>query len=298
MSNKTPADSQIQAAIRHFGLAVTTVEAVPESFSSIVRVLTLSDGAKVVLKLPFNQRKLQRETRILTLLQGRLPVPTVLASWQGDETTAGALLLSWLPGAPATNDATPALAYGMGELLAQLHQVRTRGFGDDYDTPSQSTDWQARLVEYISSWETECSPALPTTFVQQAVTTYQTLLQRLPPPDGPCLVHMDYRPGNILVDGEAITGLIDFESARGGSAERDFVKMREELWLNNPATEAPFLSGYAAVRPLPDLAAALPLNELQNALASLAWAIRRDQVGNAFWQQNMQVAERLIRDGR
>ncbi|WP_244188406.1 phosphotransferase [Paenibacillus kribbensis] len=33
---------------------------------------------------------------------------------------------------------------------------------------------------------------------------------------------MDFRPGNILVNGNEVAGIIDFESARGGSSEIDF----------------------------------------------------------------------------
>lgn len=37
--------------------------------------------------------------------------------------------------------------------------------------------------------------------------------------------HMDFRPGNILVNGNEVAGIIDFESARGGSSEIDFTKV-------------------------------------------------------------------------
>lgn len=93
-----------------------------------------------------------------------------------------------------------------------------------------------------------------------------------------------------------ITGLIDFESARGGSAERDFCKIKEELWDTDPTTRQPFLDGYQSIRPLPALASALPLCELQNALASLIWCLWRNTSSGPFFERNMRILERITKD--
>ena len=87
----------VREAITHFDLHVTNVESVEESYSSVVRILTLESGERVVLKIPFIQRKLFRELATLQYLQADLPVPDVLNYWIQDDGTPGALLLSWLP---------------------------------------------------------------------------------------------------------------------------------------------------------------------------------------------------------
>lgn len=88
----------VQEAIVHFGLHVTKVESVEESYSSIVRIMTLESGERLVLKIPFIQRKLFRELAALQYLQADLPVPDVVDYWIRDDGNPGALLLSWLPG--------------------------------------------------------------------------------------------------------------------------------------------------------------------------------------------------------
>lgn len=284
---------KIQAAIDYFRLNVTTIQLVEESYSSTVRILWLTSGEKLVLKLPFNRNKVMREQKILTLLQGRLPVPRLIDGWLGDDEIPGALLLSYLPGACVKGAMTPNDCYAMGELLARLHMVKTQGFGDDYEQVSDASAWRQMFIDYLAEWPLLCEPILSPTLLQRTVAKYNELLAMLPPPDGPCIIHVDYRPGNILMENGKITGLIDFESARGGSAERDFCKIKEELWDIDPATRHPFLDGYQTIRPLPNLAQALPLCELQNALASLLWCLRRNTSNGPFWEHNMRALERI-----
>ena len=287
-------ESKTQAALDYFRLQVASVQPIAEeSYSSTVQILHLVGGEKVVLKLPFSRSKVKREQKVLTLLQGRLPVPQVLDCWLGNEEIPGALLLSCLPGAPLKAPVTPDHCYALGELLAHLHLVKTAGFGDDYEQVSEPTAWRQSFVDYLAEWPALCQAILAPALLARTIAKYQELLTLLPPPDGPCLIHMDYRPGNILMAEGAITGLIDFESARGGSAERDFCKIKDELWDNDPATRQPFLEGYQSVRPLPDLATALPLCELQNALASLAWCLRRHTTSGPFFEHNLAVIERM-----
>ncbi|WP_430103640.1 phosphotransferase [Peribacillus simplex] len=72
--------------------------------------------------------------------------------------------------------------------------------------------------------------------------------------DGPCVVHMDFRPGNILVLNESkISGLIDFESAHGGPSEIDFTKIKQYVWDVYPETKEEFILGYKSIRTLPNL---------------------------------------------
>jgi Ser/Thr protein kinase RdoA (MazF antagonist) len=158
---------------------------------------------------------------------------------------------------------------------------------------SDPSAWRQMFVDYLAEWPSLCQSILPPPLLHRSIAKYEALLAMLPPPDGPCIIHMDYRPGNILLAHGRITGLIDFESARGGSAERDFCKIKEELWDIDPHTRQPFLDGYQAVRPLPDLALALPLCELQNVMASLVWCLRRNALSGPFFEGNLRSLERI-----
>ncbi len=41
--------------------------------------------------------------------------------------------------------------------------------------------------------------------------------------DGTCVVHRDYRPGNLIVHDGKLQGIIDWTGARTSFAEEDFI---------------------------------------------------------------------------
>ena len=59
-----------------------------------------------------------------------------------------------------------------------------------------------------------------------------------PPVTGDDLVHLDFHPGNVLVVGEKITGLVDLDGARRGDRHFDLVTLRFNL-----SRWAPHLTG-------------------------------------------------------
>jgi predicted Ser/Thr protein kinase len=124
-----------------FELNVIEVAAVTKSNSSNVRILTLEDGKKVVLKIPFNSKKLEREKKALELLNGRVPVPKVIEYYEGDNTMSGALLISYMDGKPLTGYVSEELAYQIGVMLANIHSIQLKKYGEietegERDNPS------------------------------------------------------------------------------------------------------------------------------------------------------------------
>jgi predicted Ser/Thr protein kinase len=72
-------------------LKVKRLDAVTESNSSEVYILTLENNKKVVLKIPFNSQKFKREKKALELLKGKVLVPEVINYYNGDAEIPGAL---------------------------------------------------------------------------------------------------------------------------------------------------------------------------------------------------------------
>jgi Ser/Thr protein kinase RdoA (MazF antagonist) len=285
----------VREAITHFDLQVTNVESVEESYSSMVRILTLESGERVVLKIPFIQRKLFRELAALQYLQANLPVPDVVDYWIRDDGTPGALLLSWLPGKVITGQVTPELAFGMGLLLGNLHTHQLEGYGEVFELLNKSSSgWWTMLDKYFQAWQTLCVDTIPPALFEKALERYAQLYATLPEPDGPNWVHFDYRPGNVLVQGEVITGLIDFESARAGSGDLDFVKIKEQVWDLWPDTKKPFLNGYASIRPLPQIESTLPFYELTNAFGGIAWCVKRSKTKDPFFNENLRKLRQIL----
>lgn len=102
----------------------------------------------------------------------------------------------------------------------------------------------------------------------------------------PCLVHRDYRPGNLPVDPQTfrITGLLDFEAVQVGDAGVDFAKVEGEFFRLRPEAREPFMAGYASVRPLPD-PAEVAVHDLINTLGSIHWAA--EHASPEFSAQNL-----------
>lgn len=90
-----------------------------------------------------------------------------------------------------------------------------------------------------------------------------------------------------------LTGLIDFESARGGSADLDFTKVSHYVWAANPQTKPAFLAGYATIRPVPEIERTLPLYQLHNALGGVAWCVRRTNTDDPFFHENITVIRHM-----
>nr|WP_245237167.1 phosphotransferase [Paenibacillus ihuae] len=86
---------------------------------------------------------------------------------------------------------------------------------------------------------------------------------------------MDFRPGNILVSNNKVIGIIDYESARRGSAEIDFAKINRYVWEVNPQSKPAYVEGYESIRPLPELERILPFYNFYDAFSAVAWCEKR-----------------------
>jgi Putative homoserine kinase type II (protein kinase fold) len=253
--------SSVLNVIEKLKLNVLHIEGVPESYSSEVYKLTLASGETVYVKIPFNRDKLVREFKMLETLKGVIPVPQVLDIWYGDERSTGALLLSAIPGMHCTGNIDEKLAYQIGTYHAMLHEVTTPGYG--YHTTDgfkvlDPNNWRLHIKHNFDKWKEPCKEILAPELYERCIHHFDGIYAALPDPDGPCIVHMDFRPGNILVNDDKVIGIIDFESARGGSTEIDFTKVNRYIWEVNPRTKPPYIEGYQSIRPMMPLEDVLP----------------------------------------
>ena len=61
--------------------------------------------------------------------------------------------------------------------------------------------------------------------------------------DGPCMIHRDFRPGNMIVHHGKLMGILDWASTRFGFAEQDFCSMEHRHWPGNPEHKHSLLAG-------------------------------------------------------
>ncbi|WP_028552593.1 phosphotransferase family protein [Paenibacillus sp. UNC451MF] len=286
--------SHIQNAVEAFGLNIQDIKPVPDSFSSEVAQVILHNGGSVYIKIPYNQSKLYREYAMLNrLMKHHLPVPHVLDLWEGDEQCSGALLLEALKGSPLTETDDVKLAYEIGTLHAQLHSVPMPGYGEDSRDGYHYLDhenWREYIRSQFEKCKEPCSELLPAGLFEACLNHFDSVFSKLPEPDGPCAIHMDFRPGNLLVDQSRLVGIIDFESSRGGSSECDFTKIDRYLWKNRHPMKQAYIEGYSGIRPMIDIDLVLPFYSFYDSFSTVVWCRKRGLEKNRrFYEESVNV---------
>ena len=275
----------IEDAIEALDLEVVKISELPESHSSIVRVLTLVSDERVVIKIPQSDKKLAREYRALSISRDceLTPIPLV------QRTEPRALLMAWLPGRPLLAPAcTSDHARQIGAALASIHansegrvEPIAEGWWEVLRANAREHLKLCRKLGGDRDWDRSAR-----------------VFGRSPEfdPDVFVLVHFDFRLGNLLFDGDRLCGVVDFESSRPGDAAFDFAKISEELWpLRHPELRDATLEGYSQRRALPrDWSSSLPLYALYEALSRVAWCVKNDKRGTPFFHASRDAVSRHV----
>jgi aminoglycoside phosphotransferase (APT) family kinase protein len=187
-----------------------------------------------------------------------VPVPKVLLvedSTDGGKFTS-VCVLSKLPGHPldqrevTSPDEDRKYLSGIirkaGSILSKLHQVETIGFGEInengqgefetfYDSLVSSLLDTERLDKVITH-----NNLPPNLFnkAMQILKSHQDILTAIKPH----LLHGDYGPKHIMVDGDQITGILDFGNARSGDPALDFAWW--DSWYNDQTPTKWLMEGY------------------------------------------------------
>jgi len=287
----------IKRVIEIMKLKVRDMDSVPESYSSKVCSLVLENNEKVILKIPYSREKLLKEYKMLELLEGKLPTARILDFWEGDDEISGALLLSFIDGEPITDNISGKTAFQMGELLARLHNIEIdkNKLGDAYRLiHTEKNEWWKTIRRWFEDCVDDCKHILDAELLNKCIKKFNFYYKTLPQPDYPSVVHMDYRPGNLLIKDSYIAGLLDFENARIGSADVDFSKMKIYVWDLYPETRKEFLKGYSLIRPLPDIERTLPFYLLFNTFTGVSWCVKRGKINDIFCNQNIIKLKELV----
>lgn len=279
--------------IEKFGLQVISIHEVEDSHSSTVHKCHLRNGENVFIKIPYSKLKYQRELEAYEILKGSVAIPELLDYWSGDAACPGAFLLTELKGNPLTPEDSPTVAFQVGVLHASMHTIQP----PDVLTGIQNEflNWSHFIEKQFYSFAEDVRDVLDESLFKQAIERFEKMKQQLPAPDGPGFIHMDFRPANIIVDGNKVSGVIDFESVRFGSTEIDFTKLYRDFLSFDPILDQAYQDGYNSVRPLIDLEVVLPFYQFTDAFNSIGWCKRRGIEKNAlFLEENMTILKRLL----
>jgi aminoglycoside phosphotransferase (APT) family kinase protein len=206
------------------GSQLVTATELLGGLSSTVASLTFADGAELVLRLHTQDDWLAREPDLATreavalrALAGTDMVAPLLVAVDefGEFCGRPALLMTRLPGEPDLSDASPARLDALAAALSPLHAL---------SAPAGLPGFQASLAA--------AARVAPTWTQAPEVWRAAISVCAGPAPSGGMgFIHRDYHPGNVLVDGGRISGVVDWVNACAGPPEIDVAHCRVNLAL-------------------------------------------------------------------
>lgn len=163
--------------------------------------------------------------------QAAIPTPEIYRVFAPDDGLGDGFIMSWLDGetlgtrivkAPELNEVRPLLAKQCGQILARIHTIDIKASGLDTElatiTPSEfiqdtwadyrELDTPQPMIDYSARW----------------------LLENIPQQTRECLVHNDFRNGNLMINKTGIVGVLDWEIAHIGDPMRDLGWLCTNSW--------------------------------------------------------------------
>jgi aminoglycoside phosphotransferase (APT) family kinase protein len=177
-----------------------------------------------------------------------IPAPRILGLDEGDATGVRMVLETVLPGRSTIPvEPTPQRLRVLGATAALFRAVVTE--------PTPQLPVRTRP---ISASDFSQRRQLGTDHTTPLLSAADACVTRLPVPPGPMvLVHGDLWQGNLLFDGDTLTGIVDWDMAGVGHNGIDLSSLRLDAALMfGPDAADPVLAGWesAAGEPAPDLA--------------------------------------------
>jgi Ser/Thr protein kinase RdoA (MazF antagonist) len=242
----------------------------------------------LILKKCASESEYYRELFFLRHLQSSLPVPRLIDSVAPSSNTAGAILMEYLEGHLLhPNDWSEGLFYELGTVLARLHLNRTDAYGDLTKPEKMQSTAASYFEEKFSEELQECGAHLPNSLITMCERYFSAHRDLFDHVDGPCMIHRDFRPGNIMIRNGKIGGVIDWAGARSGFAEQDFCGMEHPQWPKDAVYKNAFLKGYGNIRPIPDSERIIPLLQIGRALAVIGFCVK----SNTWQGKNRKIYE-------
>ncbi len=249
--------------------------------AEVYKVIT-PDINSLILKICPNSDDYLREIYFLTKFKSSLPIPKIIATVEPSNANFGAILMEYLKGELLKDsDWSNDLAFEIGVTLARLHNNRTDAYGDLTKPKTLIQEPSPYFNDKFEEELEECRGHLPKKLMENCSSYLNRYQNALALVDGPCIVHRDFRPGNIIVRQEKLKGIIDWAGFRSGFAEQDFCSIEHFKWPPNAKYKKTLLEGYSSIRPIPNYPLIMPLLQLGRALAVIGYTIKSNTWDNS-----------------
>jgi serine/threonine protein kinase len=254
----------------------------------------------LILKVCSRKGDFLRESYFLSRFAGKILVPKIIQLIEPEEGLDAAVLMECVQGdllKPET--ITKTLASEIGALLARIHLQHAEGYGDLTDPSHLSNDSRIPFTMKFEEGIEECKGHLSGSLLETCKRHFERDIDLLLSADGPCVIHRDFRPGNIIASDGKVQGIIDWSSGRGGFAEDDFCPLEFGEWPSG--CKSSFLEGYASIRKVPDYKRMMPLLHLSRAVAAVGFTVKRgtwESRNSKLYQFNLRYLKSLAGGGK
>lgn len=259
--------SRVNFYLQQLGISNAIASRITHSATMVAEVYRIEQQSydPLILKICNLPRHYYRECKSLERLADVVPVPRITGTIPPNEHINGAILMEYIPGTMLNSQTMTAnTAHELGTFLARVHSIRGDGSRED------------AVRCFIQGFEeniAECKDHIPAHILQACRRYVATHVDLLGTADGPCMAHRDFHPGNILVDNDIVTGIIDWSSAQSGFAEEDLCVFHSS-WHVSDEIKNIFFRGYEKNRTLPDYHTTAPLLKLNKRLAIIGFTVR------------------------
>ncbi len=269
-----------------------------DAMVALVYRVTLASGIQLILKICSRNEDYLREVYFLRHFAEQISVPRIIQLVPPEKGINGAILMECLSGELLkASDLTDKLAYEIASQLACIHLNRVDGYGDLTQPNELSQDPRIHFTAKFEEGLDECNNHLPPMLLKQCRSYYETHLDLFSSLDGPCMIHRDFRPGNLIVEKGQLRGIIDWSSGRASFAEEDFCSLEHGVWSKHPKSKESFLHGYASIRPLPNYGDIMPLLRIGKSIATIGFTVKRRTWKNSsarIYQFNREFLDRFF----
>lgn len=270
-----------------------------EAMVAIAYNVTFPKGSSFIFKICPRAEDYWREVYFLNFLADLLPVAKIIQAEPPTESNYGAILMECFSGNLLDKkDITDKVSYDAGILLASLHLNRVNQYGDLTQEHSLSLDPRVSFANKFEESFSECSHNSPKDLMEKTWQYYKKHVDALSLVDGACIIHRDFRPGNLIVLDGKITGIIDWASARASFAEEDFSPLELDEWSNESKIKKSFLMGYASIRPIPEYQLTIPLLLMNRALSVIGFTVKKgtwNNINASVYQANIKYLDNFFK---
>ena len=173
---------------------------------------------------------------------------------------------------PVLDPALPMIAERLGRELARIHTIRPPRADLAFLAPHEKVGPAHQIAGFCAYLDGHPTPR---PVLEWGIRWLET---HIPPPTDPVLCHHDFRTGNYMLDGIALTGILDWEFSGWGDPHEDIGWFCSKGWrfarldreAGGIADRAPFYHGYESESGRPVDPRRVFFWEV---LASIRWAV-------------------------